>query len=117
MTQVLLPEHHDVVEALPSDRANQTFRIAVLPGRARRRRAIANAQRLKAAGEDVAVTGIPVTNQMGGDQIPAAGLRELIGKPFRTRMRRYPKPQDLSSAMTHDQQAVQEPERHRWYHE
>jgi len=32
MTQVPLPEHHDVVEALPSDRADQTFRIAVLPG-------------------------------------------------------------------------------------
>ena len=32
MTQVPLPEHHDVVEALPSDRPDQTFRIAVLPG-------------------------------------------------------------------------------------
>jgi hypothetical protein len=32
MTQVPLPEHHDVVEALPADRPDQTFRIAVLPG-------------------------------------------------------------------------------------
>ena len=32
MTQVPLPEHDDVVKALPADRANQTLRIAILPG-------------------------------------------------------------------------------------
>jgi hypothetical protein len=32
MTQVPLSEYHDVVEALSSNRLNQTLRIAVLPG-------------------------------------------------------------------------------------
>ena len=32
MTQVPLPEYDHMVKALPADRADQTLRIAVLPG-------------------------------------------------------------------------------------
>jgi hypothetical protein len=32
MTQVPLPEHDDVVKALPADRADQTFRTTILSG-------------------------------------------------------------------------------------
>jgi hypothetical protein len=32
MTQVSLSEHNDVVKALPADRADQTLRVAILPG-------------------------------------------------------------------------------------
>ena len=31
MTEVLFPQHHDMVEALASDRANQPFDMPVLP--------------------------------------------------------------------------------------
>ena len=43
MTKMPLAEHNNVVKALPSDRADQSFSISVLPGGARRRRSIANA--------------------------------------------------------------------------
>ena len=33
MPQVPRAEHHDMVETFPTDRADQTLRIAVLPGR------------------------------------------------------------------------------------
>ena len=32
MTQVALSENDDLVKALPADRANQTLRVAILPG-------------------------------------------------------------------------------------
>jgi len=36
MTQMTLAEHDHMIEALVSDRADQTFNIAVLPRRSRR---------------------------------------------------------------------------------
>ena len=48
---MLLACHHDVVQAFPADRADQAFRIPVLPRRACRRRMIANAERANATNE------------------------------------------------------------------
>jgi hypothetical protein len=76
MTQVPFPEHDDMVEALPADRANQALRI-ILPGGTRRYRMIANAQYSNAAGEYASVAGIPVSDQIAGCMLPAAGFREL----------------------------------------
>ena len=39
--------------------------------------------------------------------LPAASVSELTGDPFGCRMRGHSKPQDLPSAMAHDQQAVE----------
>src|ERR1700747_2905236 len=48
---------------------------------------------------------------MAGKLLPSAGFRELICDPFRGRMRCYSEPYDLSSAMPHDQQAIEQTER------
>src|SRR5215216_4589852 len=106
MTQVPLPEDHDVVKAVQVDRADQALRIAILPGGVWRCRLIANAERSNAAGEHVAITGIPVTDQIGRCLLPAACLRELIGDPLSSRMLRYAKPQDLSPIVPHDYEAI-----------
>jgi hypothetical protein len=45
MTQMTLTDYNHMIEALTSDRADQTFGIAVLPGRSRRCRSVANAHR------------------------------------------------------------------------
>jgi hypothetical protein len=52
--------HDDMIKTLPSDRADQPYRTAVLPRRARRRWAIANAHRAKAAFEDLAISAVAV---------------------------------------------------------
>src|SRR5215475_1182824 len=83
MPQMSLANHHDVVEAFSADRADQSFRISVLPGRAGRRRTIANAQRANASAEYVAVTSILIADQIARDLLPAACRRQLIGNPFR----------------------------------
>src|SRR4051794_9607369 len=107
MTQVSLPEHSDVVEALPSDRANQPLRVAILPGGAWRCWTIANTERTKAAKESVAIAGIPVADQVARCRLPAARFRELIGDPLGGRMPRDAKAQDLPPAVPHDQQPIQ----------
>src|SRR5262244_1498296 len=111
MPQMSLANHHDVVEAFSADRADQSFRISVLPGQAGRRRMIANAQRANASDEYVAVTSIPIADQIARDLLPAACRRQLIGNPFRCWMCCNAEPQDLSSAVPHDQQSVEKSER------
>ena len=78
---------------------------------------IANAEGSKAADEHIAVAGIPVADQIARCLLPAAGLRELIGDPLSGRMRRHAKPQDLSPAVAHDQEPIEQPERDGRHHE
>ena len=97
-----LAEHNDMVKAFPPDRADQTFSIAILPWRARRRRMIANAHGSKSANKDFAIGPIAVADQIARGLLPAERLRELISDPFSGRMRGNAKPQDLSPTMPHD---------------
>ena len=48
---MLLTCHDDVVQAFPADRADQAFRIAVLPRRACRGRMIADAKGMNSPDE------------------------------------------------------------------
>src|SRR5262249_3383941 len=72
---------------------------------------IANTKRRKASDEYVAVTSIPIADQIAGDLLPATGCRQLVGDPFRRWVRCDAKPQDLSPAVPHDQQSVEQSER------
>src|SRR4030095_16899703 len=101
MAQVLLACYHDMVQTFPADRADQALRISVLPRRARRRRMIANAERANATNEYVAVTGIPIADQTSREFLPATGRRQLVGNPFRRRLRCDAEPEDFSPAVAH----------------
>src|SRR5258705_1641324 len=54
---------------------------------------------------------IPVTDEIGGSLFPAACFRDLIGDPFCGWMSCDAKPQNLSSAVPHDQQTIEEAKR------
>jgi hypothetical protein len=105
---VLLAGHHDMVQAFPPDRADQSLRIPVLPWRACRCGMIANAKRANAANEDTAVTSIPIADQMAWDLLPATGGRQLVGNSFRGGVRRHAEPQNLPPVVAHDQQPIQQ---------
>jgi hypothetical protein len=62
MPKMLFAEHENIVKAVPSDRADQPLRTAVLPWRPRRDRSIAYTHRLKAPGEDFPVSTISIAN-------------------------------------------------------
>src|SRR3984893_4833090 len=55
VTKVLLPEHDNMVSALPSNRSDQPFRIGILPCRSRSCRSISDAHRANTPGECFAV--------------------------------------------------------------
>ena len=92
LAQVPLAKDDDMVQAFPAERANQPFRMAVLPGGARGNRPVPNAHGPKPADENFAVNSVTIPNDIFGRPVPAAGLGELPGYPFGRRMSRHAKP-------------------------
>src|ERR1700674_5341749 len=111
VTEVALAEHNDVVKAFPSDRTDQPFSISILPRGARRRRSIADAYRSESADKNLTISAVPVTNEIAGNLFPAAGFRDLICDPFCGWMRCDAKPQNMSPAVPHDQQSIEQAKR------
>src|SRR5271155_2389056 len=107
-----LAKHDDMVQAVPPNRADQPFRISVLPWRLRRRRPVANAHRSNAPFEDLAINSIPITDDVSRSCGSAIGLRELAGDPFSGWMRGDAQPQDLAATVLQYQQSIEQSERH-----
>ena len=64
MTQMPLANYDNVIQAFSSDRADQSFRIAVLPRRSRRCRSVANAHGANAPSERLAIDPIAITDKI-----------------------------------------------------
>ena len=62
--QVALVEHDDVVEQVPTDRADQAFDVRILPGRPRGDENFLDAQTFQFHPDFVAVTAVPVADQV-----------------------------------------------------
>src|SRR6476661_9593013 len=106
MPQMPLAKHDHMIKAIASDRADQSFGIAVLPRRSRRCRSVANAHRSDAAGKCLSVDPVPITDEIVWGALPTACLRDLLGDPFGSRMRSDAEPQDAPAIMLEDQQPV-----------
>src|SRR3979490_1553188 len=111
VTEVSLAEHNNVVKAFPSDRTDQPFSISVLPRGARRCWSVANAYRSESADKDLTIGPVPVTNEIAGGLFPPAYFRALICDPFCGWMRCDAKPQNMSPAVPHDQQSIEQAKR------
>src|SRR2546429_831635 len=111
VTEVPLSEHTNVVKAFPSDRTDQPFGISILPRGAWRRWSVANAHRSKSSDKDIAIGPIAIADQIVGSSFPAESFRDLICNPFCGRMRCDAEPYDLSSAVPHDQQSIEQTKR------
>ena len=82
-----LAKYNDIVQALPPDRADQPFRISVLPRRSRRGRPVTNAHRPKATNENIAINSVAVADHVLRRSCPPIGLCELTRDSFCRRMR------------------------------
>src|SRR5260221_10397038 len=111
VAEVSLAEHNNVVKGFPSDRTDQAFSICVLPRGARRCWSVANAHRSKSTDNDLTIGPVPVTNKIARSLFPPAYFRDLICDPFCGWMRCDAKPQNMSSAVPHDQQSVEQAKR------
>jgi hypothetical protein len=63
-----LVENDNVIKAFPPDRTDHAFSICVLPRGARRRRSIANAHRSNSSYKNIAVSPIPIADQILGNR-------------------------------------------------
>ena len=104
-------QYDDMVDAFPADRTDQPFGVSVLPWRTRRRRPIANAHRSQSSDEDLTIGPTPIADQISGSLFPATSLHDLVSDPFCGRMRDDAKPQNLPSALPHNQQTVKQAKR------
>src|SRR6202047_1441160 len=72
---------------------------------------VANAYRSESADKDVTIGPVPVTNEITGSLVPPACFRDLICDPFCGWMRCDAKPQNMSPAVPHDQQSIEQAKR------
>ena len=117
MAKVPLAKHNDMIQAIPPDRTDQSLRISVLPWRSCRRRPITDAHRIKAAGENVAVDRVSVTDDVSRCSFPAISLRDLTRDPFGCWVRSNPETQDLAATVLQYQQSIEQSEGDGRYHE
>src|SRR5271169_3257596 len=101
-------KHNNIVQAIPPDRADQPFRISVLPWRSRCSRPVTNAHRTKATNEDVAVNSVAVTDDVSRRCSPTVGLCELACDP--RWVRGNSQPQNLSATVLQYQQSIEQSE-------
>ena len=70
-------EDDDMVKTLPPDRANQPFRMAILPWRSRRGGPITNAHGAKPLFEYFAIDTVAIAEDVPRHRLPAVGLNKL----------------------------------------
>jgi hypothetical protein len=80
-SQMSLIQHNHMIQTLASDRTNQTFRIRVLPRRARRRNHFFDVHAADAPLEDVAIDAIAITNQKPRRRVVRKRLDDLLRCP------------------------------------
>ena len=77
-----LPKYNGMVKAFSPERANQPFRMSILPWRAWRSWPVTNAHGTKPPGENLAIDRVAITDDVLRRPFPAAGFGDLPGNPF-----------------------------------
>lgn len=80
-TEVPLAENDDVVEALASDRADETFRERILPRTVWRREDFINPHALHAMAKLLAIDSVTVAQEIGRRGVVREGVYDLLGSP------------------------------------
>src|SRR5216684_8755308 len=106
-----------MVDALASDRSDQSFGEAVLPRRAWSDRLVADAHGAQSVPDGSAVDLIPIADQVARGLIPRECLRDLARDPVRGRMRCDVDPDEVSARQPHDDEGVEHIEGNGWGNE
>jgi hypothetical protein len=93
---MLFAQDNDVVDALASDRPDQSFGEAVLPRRARGDGLVTDAHGSESVPDGSAVDLIPIADQVARGLIPRECLRDLTCDPVCGRMRSDVDPDEVS---------------------
>ena len=71
-----------MVKTFPPDRANQPFRMAILPWQLGRGWPVTNAHGTKPPGENFAIDPVTIADDVAWIPFPVAGFGELPGNQF-----------------------------------
>src|SRR5947199_9089756 len=99
-----------MVDALASDRSDQSFREAVLPRRTWSDRFVADAHGSQSMPDGNAIDLIPIADQVARGLIPRECLCDLARDPVRGRMRCDVDPDEISARQWHDDEGIEQVE-------
>src|SRR5258706_10192470 len=99
-----------MVDALASDRSDQSFGEAVLPRRAWSDRFVADAHGSQSVPDGNSIDLIPIADQVARGLIPRECLCDLTRDPVRGRMRCDVDPDEVSAGQSHDDEGVEQVE-------
>ena len=97
-----------MVDALASDRSDQSFGEPVLPRRAWSDRFVADAHGAQSVPDGSAVDLIPIADQVARGLIPRECLRDLACDPVRGRMRCDVDPNEVSAGQSDDDEDIEQ---------
>src|SRR5258707_9648402 len=106
-----------MVDALASDRSDQSFGEAVLPRGAWSDRLVADAHGAQSVPNGSAVDLIPIADQVARGLIPRERLRDLARDPVRGRMGCDVDPDEVSARQPDDDEGVEHVEANGWGNE
>src|SRR5258706_15014280 len=99
-----------MVDALASDRSDQSCGEAVLPSRAWSDRYVADAHSSQSMPDGNAIDLIAIADQVARGLIPRECLCDLARDPVRGRMRCDVDPDEISAGQPHDDEGVEQVE-------
>ena len=105
-----LTQGDHMVDALASDRSDQSFGKAVLPRRAWSGRFVADAHGSQSMPDGSAVDLIPIADQVARGLIPGECLCDLACDPFCRRMRCDVDPDEVPASEPHDDEGLEQVE-------
>src|SRR5260370_24074755 len=100
--------YHHMVDALASDRSDQSFGKAVLPRRAWSDRFVADAHGSQSMPDGNAIDLIPIADQVARGLIPRECLCDLARDPVGGRMRCDVDPDEISAGQSPDDEGIEQ---------
>src|SRR4030088_2710201 len=106
-----------MVGALATNRADQPFGEAVLPGRACGSGLVTDPHSSQSAYDDAPVDPVPIADQVARSLIPRECLCDLACNPFCGRVRCDVDPDKVSAFQPDDDQGIEQVETNGWHNE
>src|SRR6266581_4907759 len=111
LSEMILAEDDQVVQAFPPDRSDDSLRVWVLPGRLRGSNDLLDAQPCHPVTEPIAVDGVPITEQIAGlGSFCREGFDDLLGGPCGGGMGGDVEVKNASPVMGENHEAEEQPE-------
>ncbi len=115
--EVSFIQYDDLIQALPSNRADDSLRVRVLPGTPGSNQHFINSHTVHPLLKVVPVHLVPIAKKILGCRVVWKGLHDLLGGPLGRWVLGHIEMEDSAPMMGKDHQDEEHLESHRWYDE